>query len=659
MRESDEPLDQAGGTEPGCTPLAEPPEVLFENEHFRVTTAVPGDVDALVDLHETCFSKHEHILVQLGRPFIHAVYRWFVSAPENFVLVARRGDQIIGFTTLSDRPYNIPMLRACKAELVKGFLLHPWAIFSTDLLVRLVRIAFKKRMAAEQERVGQIAFTGVDPRFQGQGIGKAMKEASLQMCRRRGLVAVSTGVRRQNPRARLLNEQAGFVEVPSRSTRRLIYLRLDLQNPVQEGTIRVSRPVQAIALKPRSAPSHILMVTAYYSPVLAATTHLMRDLAEGLAEGGNHVTVLTNGPSRSGAPIEDHPLLRGRIHRAWNPFLRKLGVFSKAFEYFWFSAFFFLRGLFVRKVDLIFVVSTPPLAGLPAALLAWMKGAKLVYNLQDIFPESAVVAGLLPGKGLIYRGFRKAEELTYKVSDLVISISESFSEYVQQIVPGKAVATVPNWVDTDSITPRSAESDPVLAEFRQGGAFVVQYAGNIGFVQNLENLLLAAECLKDYPDIRFVFIGDGNAKQPLETMARERNLKNCGFLPLQPLERVASVYNACDLGVIPLKPGAAQIAVPSKTWNYLAAGRPVIGCVESDSYLARVIRDSRSGEIVPPDDPQSLAKAILDYRNAPDRIQEAGLWGRDYVETYLSRRVAIQHFIRTFDRLLGRRSEST
>ncbi|HJV48221.1 MAG TPA: GNAT family N-acetyltransferase [Geothrix sp.] len=638
--------------------------MLFENGQFQITLAVPADVDALVDLHETCFSGREHILVQLGRPFLHAVYRWFVNAPENFVLVARRGDQILGFTTLSDRPYNIPMLRACKAELVRGFLLHPWAIFSTDLLVRLVRIAFRKRSGAEQERVGQIAFTGVDPRFQGQGIGKAMKEASLNMCRRRGLVAVSTGVRRQNPRARLLNEQAGFVEVPSRSTRRLIYLRLELgspdqQSPAQEGTIRVSRPVQALAPKPRLAPSHIVIVTSYFSPVLAATTHLMKDLAEGLAEGGNRVTVLTNGPSHPGSVIQDHPLLKGRIHRAWNPFIRKLGVFSKVFEYSWFSAFFFLRGLFVRNVDLIFVVSTPPLAGIPAALLAWMKGAKLVYNLQDIFPDSAVVAGFLPGKGLVYRSLRKAEELTYKVSDLVVSISQSFSDYVQEIVPGKAVATIPNWVDTDNIRPRSAEGDPAIHEFRQGGAFVVQYAGNIGFVQNLETLLLAAECLKDHPDIRFVFIGDGNAKQPLEEMARERNLKNCSFLPLQPLDRVASVYNACDLGVIPLKPGAAQIAVPSKTWNYLAAGRPVIGCVEADSYLARVICDSRSGEVVPPDDPRRLAEAILGYRNAPERILETGLWGRDYVETYLSRRVAIQHFIKTFDRLLGRRSEAT
>jgi glycosyltransferase involved in cell wall biosynthesis len=395
-----------------------------------------------------------------------------------------------------------------------------------------------------------------------------------------------------------------------------------------------------------------VIVTPYFWPILSAATPLMKDLAEGLADEGLVVTVLTNGPDSSSGAIPDGPLLKGHIHRAWNPFLRRLGVFSKFCEYLWFMAFFLLRGLTIPKVDVIFVASTPPLAGLPAALLARLKGAKLVYNLQDIFPDSAVVAGILPAGGRVYRWLRKAEESTYRVSDLVASISSSFSEYVQHLVPGTPVETIPNWVDTDHIRPREAFEDPAIAEFRQGGGFVVQYAGNIGLMQNLETVVLAAECLKGIPDIRFVFIGDGNAKRSLEELARQRDLANCAFLPLQPLDRVPSVYNACDLGVIPLKPGAAWIAVPSKTWNYLAAGRPVVGCVEENSPLAGVIRDSQSGSVVPPSDPGRLAQIILDYRNAPERVRVEGRQGRAYVETHLSRRVAIQHYLRIFDQLM-------
>jgi colanic acid biosynthesis glycosyl transferase WcaI len=385
----------------------------------------------------------------------------------------------------------------------------------------------------------------------------------------------------------------------------------------------------------------------------------MKDLAEGLADGGFLVTILSNRLDAVSDQVPDDPRFEGRIHRAWNPFLRRLGALSKFCEYLWFMGFFLLRGLAVKKVDLIFVVSTPPLSGLPGALLAKLKGAKMVYNLQDIFPDSAVVAGMLPADGLAYRWLRKAEEATYRFSDMVVSISIRFSDYVQRAVPGTAVATIPNWVDTDHIRPRKGSEDPGIAEFRRGGTFVVQYAGNIGFMQNLEVLLLAAECLKGEPDIRFVFIGDGNAKLSLESLAREKGLENCAFLPLQPLERVPTVYNACDLGVIPLKPGAAQIAVPSKTWNYLAAGRPVICCVEEASPLAEVVHESRSGAVVPPSDPARLAQVILDYRNAPERVQAEGRQGRDYVETHLSRRVAIQSYIRMFDQLFGRPTGGT
>jgi len=407
----------------------------------------------------------------------------------------------------------------------------------------------------------------------------------------------------------------------------------------------------------RTDPYHIVIVTPYYWPILCASTHLMKALAEGLAEEGHRITVLTNGLGSMAQSAPDEPPLRGRIHRAWNPFIQRLGVLAKCCEYTWFTFFFILRGLVVRKVDIIFVASNPPLAGFPAGLLARIKGAKLIYNLQDIFPDSAVVAGMLPAGGRAYRWLRKAEEATYRVSDLVVSISPSFSEYVQRLVPGTLVATIPNWVDTDHIRPREASEDPAIAEFRGGGAFVVQYAGNIGYMQNLEVLLLAAERLKGVPDVRFVFIGNGNAKQGMQDLARQRGLANCVFLPLQPLDRVPSVYNACDVGIIPLKPGAAQIAVPSKTWNYLAAGRPVIGCVEADSPLAEAIRESRSGSVVPPSDPERLAEVILEYRNAPDRARLEGRQGRDYAETHLSRRTAIQSFLAMFDRLMGRSAE--
>jgi ribosomal protein S18 acetylase RimI-like enzyme len=194
---------------------------------FEVGPASPLDVQTLAKLHEACFSKNEYIPVHLGRPFVLAAYRWILASPESLVLVARQEGRLIGFTTISN-PYNRAMLWACRRELIHGYLRNPLAIFNLEILGRLLRTVFPKGTNLDPEKVAQVAFTCVDPEFRGQGVGKALKDGSIQWCRERGVVAMTTYVRPHNHRARILSEHAGFRTVPSRSTRRLIYLRMDL-----------------------------------------------------------------------------------------------------------------------------------------------------------------------------------------------------------------------------------------------------------------------------------------------------------------------------------------------------------------------------------------------------------------------------------------------
>lgn len=207
--------------------LVPPPVILAKEKGIQVGFATPFDVSALVDLHEACFKREENFSVLLGRPFLQAVYRWFVRSPETFVLVAKKGEQIVGFTALCDRSYNLPMAKACRRELIAGFWRHPWAILDRRLLRRLGWALLLRRRDPGSARVAQIAYTAVDPAFQGQGIGKLLKTVSIRVCRERGLTAVSTGVVRTNLRARQLNERVGFVEVPSGYSRRLVHMRLD------------------------------------------------------------------------------------------------------------------------------------------------------------------------------------------------------------------------------------------------------------------------------------------------------------------------------------------------------------------------------------------------------------------------------------------------
>lgn len=220
----------------------EPAGPLLHGQAVWIRPAGLADLPALTALHLACFTEQEHVALALGRPFLDAVYRWFISSPGTQVLLACQGKQLLGFTAISRRPYNLPMLRACKWAGLAGVLRRPRLLFRRDWLARLGALLLRPGQA-DQTGVAQIAFTGLAPEARGHGIGRALKEASIRTCRTWGVNAVITGVRWENLRARRLNERVGFVEVPALSSSRLVHLRLELKAPCPE-------PVESEAVPP-------------------------------------------------------------------------------------------------------------------------------------------------------------------------------------------------------------------------------------------------------------------------------------------------------------------------------------------------------------------------------------------------------------------------
>jgi ribosomal protein S18 acetylase RimI-like enzyme len=205
-----------------------------QKENIQITFATLDDVSALVDLHYRCFTKKDHIALRFGKPFIIATYKWFVTSPDTYVVIARLDARLVGFQSVADRPYDAPMLRASWPQALLGLLLHPWLAFDPDLLRRLWRLLFRRDQDVLDTQVGTLAFIGVDPQVQGRGVGKALVRRALQACHERGMKAVITGVMRQNARSLAMLKGAGFAEVLELGTKRFIHLRLEFN---QDGTI--------------------------------------------------------------------------------------------------------------------------------------------------------------------------------------------------------------------------------------------------------------------------------------------------------------------------------------------------------------------------------------------------------------------------------------
>ncbi|HHY38769.1 MAG TPA: glycosyltransferase family 4 protein [Clostridia bacterium] len=389
--------------------------------------------------------------------------------------------------------------------------------------------------------------------------------------------------------------------------------------------------------------AEILLVTPYFWPEVAPTAPLMKALTEDLARSGHHVRVLTSTPSRSALlihkkpgseSIQQHPS-EVSIKRLPNPFARKPGAFLKLLDYAWFSLWVIFRVAFARRVDVCIVSSNPPLLALPIGLIGRVKRFATVYDLQDLFPDSAAAAGMISRSSLLYRMLRWLERWTYTIADCNITICQSYEQHVREIAPMAKVEIVPNWVDTNTMQPVPKESNIFRKIAKLDGRFVVLYAGTIGFLQDMQVLLKAASLLCDVSDISFVIVGEGPQKEEMLQEAQELGLQNCAFFGFQPDELVPHIYSSGDVGVIPMRPQSDPM--PSKTWSFMACARPVIASIDLESELATRIRQTGTGMVVPCGDASALAKAIFELYRDPDRREAMGRVAREYVVRNLSR----------------------
>jgi colanic acid biosynthesis glycosyl transferase WcaI len=285
------------------------------------------------------------------------------------------------------------------------------------------------------------------------------------------------------------------------------------------------------------------------------------------------------------------------------------------------------------RPDVIVAETDPPLLGALAAVLKRRWGCRLVYNVQDLYPDIAEVTGGVRSPFLLEL-LRRANDYAYERADLIVTLGNDMAQrIIDKGVPTGKVVVVPDWVDCGRIRP--LESNPFRRNF--GDKFVVMYSGNIGLSQQLEAVLEAAGRLRDDDRIMFAMIGEGARKKWLEERAQAMGLNNVIFLPYQPQENLAESLSAADLHLIPLAPGAAGCLVPSKIYGILAAGRPFIAMMEETAEVAQIAREDAVGFVVQPGDVEALTSAIREAVDAPEHLKQMGLRARRLAELRFDR----------------------
>jgi glycosyltransferase involved in cell wall biosynthesis len=389
----------------------------------------------------------------------------------------------------------------------------------------------------------------------------------------------------------------------------------------------------------------ILIVSHYFPPETGAPQARLSELAAAWAAGGDQVTVLTGMPSHPTGilPPEYQRAIRRRerrdgyaVLRTWLYATPNEGIARKTLSHLSFMISSVLLGWRAGgRADTV-VVSSPTFFSVASAwLLARMKRARLVVEVRDLWPAIFVELGVLTNRRVI-RVLERLELAAYAAADEVVVVTDGFrADLIGRGVPADKVHTIRNGVAVGRFDP-AAPADPYL---RAGlGArpdeCLVLYAGTHGISQGLPEAAEAATRLTGRP-VHLAFLGEGADKARLRHRVSELSLANVTLANAIPAELMPSLLATADILLVTLRdvPLFATF-IPSKMFEYLAAGRPVIGAVTGEA--AQILREA-GGLVVPPGDSAALARAIRELAADPERRASIAAQGRAYVERFFDR----------------------
>jgi colanic acid biosynthesis glycosyl transferase WcaI len=316
---------------------------------------------------------------------------------------------------------------------------------------------------------------------------------------------------------------------------------------------------------------------------------------------------------------------------------KKQNMLHRLANYLSFNALATLATLAVRRsFDVALCPNGSFFTGVSAYASGLITGTPFVYNVQDLYPEVPAQAGQLKRRSSV-NGLEYIARFMYHTAAHITVITPTMRQrLIDKGVPAQNITVVPNFVDTDFIRPL-----PKVNDFSQrlnlANKFVITHAGNLGLVYDFETLLAATTRLRDYRDILVLIVGDGVAKPALERIAQAPGFQNVRFLPFQPLDDLPWLRAASDVQVSLYKYGAAKNSMPSKVYEIMASGRPLLASAEPGSEVRSLVETTGCGLCVDPQDVDQLTQAILALYHDPARREQMAQRGREYAVRQFSR----------------------
>lgn len=405
----------------------------------------------------------------------------------------------------------------------------------------------------------------------------------------------------------------------------------------------------------------ILIITHYFPPEIGAPQARLSDLARFWTEAGHDVHVITGMPNHPTGvvPAEYRRKLRVResvdgyaVTRTWLYATPNEGIVKKTLGHLSFMISSILLAFRDAGRPDVVVVSSPTFFSIGSAwVIARLKRARFVVEVRDLWPAIFVELGVLTNRRII-AVLEKLELAAYRASDAVVTVSEGFTTNIaDRGIDGSKVHTVTNGVDVDAFDPNATADPSTRADLGASpGDCLVLYIGAHGISQGVSTIVEAATKVRNQR-VRIALVGEGADRAHVLEIIERLAPPHVVALPGVPRDRVATLLAAADICLVPLRDiPLFTTFIPSKIFELLAAGRPIIGSVAGEP--AEILR--RAGAtVVAPENADDLAAAIDDLADDDARRIEIGANGRAFVESHYDRRALAAKYLSVLESVVA------
>ncbi len=404
----------------------------------------------------------------------------------------------------------------------------------------------------------------------------------------------------------------------------------------------------------------VLIHSIVFSPDGVSTAYLYNDIALGLHNNGFDVVVLTTTPHYNiiQSELENQPLSKKifglyyisnfkGIQVYHIPLKKYKSTLKRIFSFVYWHIASLILGLTLKRISFVLSPSPPLSIGFVSLVISKIKGAKAVYNVQEIYPDLLIKQGNLKSTFIINL-LKKFEKFIYNNSDVVVTIDNVFySTIFPRIRNSRKLYIIPNFVDTDLFKP--LKNQPLLPKIfgEDNKKIKILYAGNIGFFQDWEPVIYAAKELST-ENVDFWIIGEGVQKSYLEKEIRDHNLTNVRIFPYQRRELIPIINNHADIHFISINKQMEQEGFPSKVYTIMACAKPIIVITGDNTPLYNFLKDINCSELITNNRNVNFTKAIRKLAFDKELRVKLGNNGFEEIKKNYSMKVVVSEYANLF-----------